>query len=48
MAAIGRRSWCACHQRMVTLQEKLPEETFSAFRRSPDDMMGDLCLADGR
>jgi predicted HTH domain antitoxin len=30
---------------MVTLQVQLPEETFSALRRSPDEMVGDLCLA---
>ena len=30
---------------MVTLQVQLPEETFSALRRSPDEMAGDLCLA---
>jgi len=30
---------------MVTLQVQLPEETFSALRRSPDKMAGDLCLA---
>jgi predicted HTH domain antitoxin len=30
---------------MVTLQVQLPEETFSALRRSPDEMAGDLRLA---
>jgi predicted HTH domain antitoxin len=30
---------------MVTVQVQLPEETFSALRRSPDEMAGDLRLA---
>jgi predicted HTH domain antitoxin len=30
---------------MVTLQVERPEETFSALRRSPDEMIGDLYLA---
>jgi hypothetical protein len=30
---------------MVTLQVQLPEEAFSALRRSPDEMAGDLRLA---
>ena len=30
---------------MVTVQVQLPEETFSALRRSPDEMAGALRLA---
>lgn len=30
---------------MVTLQIQLPEEAFSALRRSPDEMAGDMRLA---
>ena len=30
---------------MVTLQIQLPEEAFSALRRSPDEMVGDMRLA---
>lgn len=30
---------------MVTLQVPLPEEAFSALRRSPDEMVGDIRLA---
>jgi predicted HTH domain antitoxin len=30
---------------MVTAQVQLPEEIFSALRRSPDEMAGDLRLA---
>ena len=30
---------------MVTVNVQLPEEAFSALRRSPAEMAGDLCLA---
>ena len=38
-------SWYARHRSMVTVQVQLPEEAFSALRRSPDEMAGDLRLA---
>lgn len=41
MAATGRASLEA----MVNLQVPLPEEAFSALRRSPDEMVGDIRLA---
>jgi len=41
----GAHPWYAWHKAMVTVQVQLPEETFSALRRSPDEMAGDLRLA---
>ena len=37
--------WYAWDTAIVTVQVQLPEETFSALRRSPDEMAGDLRLA---
>jgi predicted HTH domain antitoxin len=37
--------WYAWHKAMVTVHVQLPEEAFSALRRSPDEMAGDLRLA---